>query len=106
MHAFVHGLFRPSDKTETRELYERVKSLIRGVGLNPETAQAEVASRTAKRAAVALGLEADHPQSQVMKQLAFNLLSAEGRFALSEIDWCERRSVWVPSHSVFCLFIL
>ncbi len=27
VHAFVHGLFRPTDETETRELYNWVEGL-------------------------------------------------------------------------------
>lgn len=93
MHAFVHGLFRSSDETETRELYERVRSLYRRAGLNVETAQAEVALTAANRAAEAFGIEADHPQHRVIETLAFGLLSAEGHFSLPVIDWRERRSI-------------
>ena len=43
MHAFVHGLFRSSDETETRELYARVKALFGRAGLDPMSAQLDIA---------------------------------------------------------------
>nr|WP_317056553.1 type IV secretory system conjugative DNA transfer family protein [Roseovarius sp. W115] len=93
MHAFVHGLFRTSDKDETRALYERLRVLYRQSGLDPETAQVQVARRTATRAAEALDISTIHPQFVVLHTLAFQLLQANDHFVLPEIDWSESRSV-------------
>ncbi len=93
MHAFVHGLFRSSDEAETRELHRRVKALFRAVGLDPASAQADVAITAASRAANALRIAPGHPQQRVIEQLAIDLLSAEGHFTLPEITWSEKRSI-------------
>lgn len=93
MHAFVHGLFRSSDEAETRALYRRLERLLAAAGLDPLTAQAEVALITSSGAADALGIDPDHPQYQVIEILALDLLSAQGHFKLPNIDWSERRSV-------------
>lgn len=93
MHAFVHGLFRSSDETETRELYAKVERLFGRAGLSPGSARVEVAQTVAGRAADALGIASEHPQYGVMLKLANDLLSAEGHFTLPDIDWTERRSI-------------
>ncbi|WP_425037504.1 type IV secretory system conjugative DNA transfer family protein [Primorskyibacter sp. S187A] len=93
MHAFVHGLFRSSDETETRELYAQVKALFGRAGLDPLSAQLDVAEMAANRAAEALGIPPGHPQHGVVRKLAIDLLAAEGHFTLPDIDWTERRSI-------------
>ena len=93
MHAFVHGLFRSSDETETRELYARVKALFGRAGLDPVSAQLDVAEMAADRAAEALRIPPGHPQHDVIRKLAIDLLAAEGHFTLPDIDWTERRSI-------------
>ena len=93
MHAFVHGLFRSSDETETRELYARVKILFGRAGLDPTSSQLDVAETAASRAAEALGVPSGHPQLGVIRELAIDLLAAEGHFTLPDIDWAERRSI-------------
>jgi hypothetical protein len=93
MHAFVHGLFRSSDETETRELYARVKILFGRAGLDPTSSQLDVAETAASRAAEALGIPSGHPQLGVIRELAIDLLAAEGHFTLPDIDWAERRSI-------------
>lgn len=93
MHAFVHGLFRSSDETGTRELYARVKALFGRSGLDPTSAQLAVAQTVTNRAAEALGIPGGHPQHRVIEQLAVELLAAESHFTLPDIDWTERRSI-------------
>lgn len=93
MHAFVHGLFRTSDETETRELYARVKTLFGRAGLDPMSAQLDVAEMAADRSAEALRIPPAHPQHVVIRRLATDLLAAEGHFTLPNIDWTERRSI-------------
>jgi hypothetical protein len=93
LHAFVHGLFRSSDETETRELYARVKALFGRAGLDPASAQLDVAEMAANRAAEALGIPFGHPQLGVIRKLAIDLLSAEGHYTIPDIDWTQRRSI-------------
>ncbi len=93
MHALVHGLLRSSDETETRELYARVKALFGRAGLDPTSAQLDVAEMATNRAAEALGIPSGHPQLGVIRKLGTELLSVEGHFTLPDINWTERRSI-------------
>lgn len=95
LHAFVNGLFRPSDKAETQELYHRLRNLFHKAGLNPNTAQLDVAKLAASQAADALGISSDHPQHRAIEELSRALLSREGHFTLPDIDWNEPRSITV-----------
>ena len=93
MHAFVHGLFRDSDAAETRDLYERVRTLYRTRNLAPESAQATVATQAAERTAEALSIPDGHRQRIVLQTLGTALLKDEGHFVLPNVDWSEKRSV-------------
>ena len=87
LHAFVHGLFRPSDEVEVRALYDRVLALAREHGLDGPDARQRLAARIA---AVAPVVETDRP---IVAALAEPLIGWEGYATLPVIDWQERRSV-------------
>ena len=92
-HAFVHGLFRPSDEAETRELYDRVARLFARHGLQGSTARAELCIELAADVLTAFGVDAQHAQFEPIYQQIADLFDYEELFHLPTIDWTERRSV-------------
>lgn len=87
LHAFVHGLFRPSDEVETRELYDRVSRLAHEHRVLDAAGRARLAKRIAELADVAAG------NRDIVEALAAHLIDDEKLFSLPVIDWGERRSV-------------
>jgi hypothetical protein len=91
-HAFWHSLFRPSDKVETLELYERVRGLLRAEGLETEGGRQGLVDQLTTGVLAAFDLAEDHPQRRVVWRLVSQLFQYEKLFLLPEIDWSERRS--------------
>jgi hypothetical protein len=93
MHAFIHGLFRPSDAALTRDLFDKVESLARrhvGAG---DGARIDLAIAIADDVAARCDRDLDDAASDQLANLVLRLLDYEGMFALPRIDWSERRSV-------------
>ena len=98
MHAFVHGLFRPTDEQETRHLHRRVERHFRLHGLAEEAARDRLVSELTDEVLDAVGLPADHPQRWPIGHLIARLIAYENLFVLPDVDWSFRRSVsqyWV-----------
>lgn len=92
-HAFVHGLFRPSDEAATRELYDKVAGQFAGHGLSGPTARTELSTELASEVLAAFGADAEHAQFEPVYELIARLFDYEDLFHLPAIDWTERRSV-------------
>lgn len=93
MHAFIHGLFRPSDAALTRDLFDRVESLARrhvGAG---DDARIDLAIAIAGDVAARCNRDLDDEASDRLADLVLRLLDYEEMFLLPRIDWSERRSV-------------
>jgi hypothetical protein len=93
MHAFIHGLFRPSDAALTRALFDRVESLARRHGVAGGDARIDLAIAIADDVAARCDRDLDDAASDQLANLVLRLLDYEGMFALPRIDWSERRSV-------------
>ena len=90
-HAFINGLFRPSDETLTRELYDRVAQQFAEAGLKGEEDRARLAEIIA--AEVIESFEAPPQDTEAIADLLHRIFNYEQMFVLPEIDWSERRSV-------------
>lgn len=91
-HAFVHGLFRPTDEVEARGVYEAVERLFRQHGLTEPGARAALAHHLAEGVAAEFGIDPDHHRFPAILRLVTRFLDYEQLFVLPEIDWSERRS--------------
>lgn len=93
MHAFVHGLFRPSDEAETWELYDRVARLFDRHGLLEPAAREQLIAELATEVLAAFEQPADHSQRTVIERLITRLFGYEGLWQLPTVDWSIRHSV-------------
>ncbi len=93
LHAFVHGLFRPSDYALTHELYTKVKAQFDGYSLCTSDGQDRLADALADAVLEACGLSNDHPQRGTVINLIERLCEYEGFFQLPRIDWSDRHTI-------------
>jgi len=93
LHAFLHGLFRPSDELETRELYDKVAGLFARLGLNDETSRNELNADLAGEVLAVFGVDQTHSQFVPVHALINRIFDYENLFVLPRINWSERRSI-------------
>ena len=92
-HAFTHALFRASDASETRQLFNRVEGYFVRHHLTGEEAREDLVTDITTGILEAFDLGAEHHQARPIASLVARLLDYEDMFLLPEIDWTERRSV-------------
>ncbi|MCB9947260.1 MAG: ATP-binding protein [Rhodospirillaceae bacterium] len=93
VHAFVHGLFRPTGEEETRQLYQRVEALFLRHGLSDPRARTRLIASLAEDMLATFGATPEHPQRQPIEQLIERLFEYENLFQLPTVDWSYRHSV-------------
>ena len=93
MHAFVHGMFRPTDEAETRELYNRVEGLFVRNDLRGDADRKQLVNKLTQHVLDNLEIASEHVQAEVIHHLIGRLLDYEGLFVLPRIDWSVRHSV-------------
>lgn len=93
MHAFVHGLFRPSDEAETRALYDRVERHFDRHGLMEPAAREQLIAGLAIEVLAGFEQPGNHPQRTVIERLITRLFAYEGLWQLPTVDWSIRHSV-------------
>ena len=93
MHAFVNGLFRPSDEQETRALYDRVAGQFRANDLATTAGRRALMTDLTAEVIDKFEIPPDHPQAEVVVRFVTRLLDYERLFLLPEVDWSERRSI-------------
>lgn len=93
LHAFVHGLFRRSDLTETQVLHEAVRSRFVALGVDAETGRADLAAYLSDELRASLGIPVDTEQAGVVERFVSRLFEYEGLFVLPSVDWSRQRSV-------------
>ena len=93
LHAFAHGLFRPSDELETRQLFNKVDDLFRQNNLGDDDSRNGVAHKIACDVLAEFNIDVEHPQLRIVIELILDIFEYEGLFVLPTIDWSERKSV-------------
>ena len=93
LHAFAHGLFRPSDEAETRELYNKVERYFDQHGLRDETGRTKLIRSLAEDILAAFGLPPDHSQFHPVAALVERIFDYEGLILLPRVDWSNRYSI-------------
>lgn len=93
LHAFTHGLLRPSDAAQTQELYDRVAGLFEQHGISDTGGRDRLIHAIADRVLGELELSTDDERADAVRHLTRQMSDYEGLFLLPAIDWSERRSV-------------
>jgi hypothetical protein len=93
LHAFVHGLFRPSDETETRELYQKVERFFDRHDMRGEAGRRNLITLIAEDIVSEFDLPFDHPQFQRVETLVERIFYYEGLFLLPRVNWSDTHSV-------------
>lgn len=92
-HAFVNGLFRPSDATVTRELYDQVAKRLASAGLKDDEGRVRVAVRIAEEVLARFDRVPPDADAGDLAKLVLRVFDYEGMFELPLVDWSERMSV-------------
>ena len=92
-HAFIHGLFRPSDERLTRELYDRTYRAFSRRGLQTQEGREKLRNGLLRDLLDAFDLDVEHRQFGPLYELITGVLEYENLFVLPEVDWTLRQSV-------------
>lgn len=93
VHAFVHGLFKPSDAELVHQQWSEVEHLFQEVGIAESTGRAHLIAVLAENVRERLGVPGEHEQSELIHALIADLFKFEGLFQLPEIDWSQARTI-------------
>ena len=91
-HAFVNGLFRPSDETLTRDLYDRVAKQFAAAGLSGGGGPRAARRHHRARRAGELRPRAPEVDVAAIADLVQRIFDYEAMFVLPPIDWTERQA--------------
>lgn len=92
-HAFVYGLFRPSDLSLTRELYDKVARQFTEAGLAEETGRVRLAEAIAEEVLASFDTVPAEADTADITDLVRRIFDHELMFVLPTVDWSERKSV-------------
>ena len=93
VHAFVHGLFRPSEAELVRHQWEEVEGLFRQVGLVEVSDRDRLMESIAENVRLRFSIPAFHAQDDVIQAFVAQLFQYEGLFLLPKVDWSQERTI-------------
>jgi hypothetical protein len=93
LHAFLHGLFRPSEELLTRETFDRVMSLLQEHRLTQPDSRPGLIELITDDVIERVSREYDQIDRGLVSELTERLLDYEEMFEAPKVDWSERRSV-------------
>lgn len=93
VHAFVHGLFKPSEAELVRQVLEEVASLFQQAGIDGEPERQHLIAVMAEDVAGRLGIPTDHEQVELIREFTERLFEYEGLFQLPQVDWNQARTI-------------
>lgn len=93
VHAFVHGMFKPSEAELVRQQWNDVADLFRQLGIADPSGRSHLVSMLAENVRDRLEIPADHQQATLIHGLIAGLFEYEGLFQLPEIDWSKTRTI-------------
>ena len=93
LHAFTHGIWRRSDRSEVRALYKKLRSILEKHPLLDPSGRHHFANLVAASVLEAGGRSLDDPQAKAVSELIENILTYERLFELPAIDWTKRRTI-------------
>lgn len=93
VHAFVHGLFRPSEAELVRQQWDELATLFRQAGLVDVSDREQLIGSISEDVRLRLSVLAFHQQGYVIQTLVARLFDYEGLFVLPDVDWDRERSI-------------
>lgn len=93
VHAFVHGLFKPSEADLVRAQYDALLGRFREIGLAEPAERASYIRNLVYAVANHFGMRCLHPQVTLIRELTERLFDIEGLFVLPRIDWAQSRTI-------------
>lgn len=93
LHAFVHGLFKPSEAELVHQQWQELANLFRQVSLADGNGRAHLIAVISEDVGQALSIPADHGQAVHTHAFVKQLFDYESLFLLPEIDWSKRRTI-------------
>ena len=93
LHAFTHGIWRRSDRSEVRALYTRLRALLAAQHLLEPFARHHFANLLTVSVLRASNRSPDDPQAEALSELIETILAYEHLFELPAIDWTKRRTI-------------
>jgi hypothetical protein len=93
IHAFVHGLFKPSEAALVQAQYDGLAQRFEEIGLYTPTERAEYIHDLAREVATHFAIARSHPQARLIHGLTEQLLNYENMFVLPAIDWAQSHTI-------------
>jgi hypothetical protein len=93
VHAFVHGLFKPSEAELVQAQYDSLVGRFREIGLAEPTERNEYIRDLAREVAAHFAIPRSHPQAALIHELTESLIDFEGLFVLPVLDWAQPRTI-------------
>ncbi len=93
LHAWWHGLWRPTEAADTELLYARVAAQFSACGLDTDKGRTDLVAMIAHDAMEHLNIPPGHAQADIVQQLVSHLFEYDDLFHLPGIDWRERRTI-------------
>jgi hypothetical protein len=93
VHAFVHGLFKPSEAELVRAQYDALAARFREVGLAEPTKRDDYIRDLACEVASHFDIPNAHPQADLIHEFAKRLVDYEAMLVLPTIGWTETRTI-------------
>jgi hypothetical protein len=93
VHAFVHGLFKPSEAKLVQAQYDALAERFREIGLADPTERNEYIRDLAREVARHFVIPRSHPQAELIQELTERLFDYEEMLLLPDIDWTQTRTI-------------
>ena len=93
LHAFVHGLVKPSEGELVRQSWDELADLFQRVGIAQPAGLAHLIAALTDAVRERLEIKADQEQAEPIHTLIADLFEYEGLFRLPEVDWAEARTI-------------
>ncbi|MBB4302824.1 uncharacterized protein (DUF2267 family) [Rhodobium orientis] len=93
LHAFINGLFTPSDAVLTRTLHDKVARLLAKHELTHPPGRARLAEEIAEQVLAQVSSDIQPNVQETLSDLIERIFEYEDMFRLPRVDWSERHSV-------------
>ena len=93
VHAFLHGLFKPSEAALVRQLYDELDSQLTAYGVDDSEGRAALIASVADSVCAELEIPAEHDQAYLVQAFTERLFEYEELFLLPDVDWQAAHSI-------------
>lgn len=93
VHAFVHGMFKPSEAELVRDQWNEVDGLFRQLGIAEPSGRTALIAVLAENVAGRLGIPPEQRQAELIHTLIAELFEYEGLFQIPVVDWNQTRTI-------------